>query len=112
MKIAIVGSRSFSNLKKVRDYISQLPSDTVIVSGGAAGVDRQAVGWAMVLGMETIEFLPNWDKHGKSAGVIRNSEIVAMADKVVAFWDGQSRGTLDSINKAKAAGKPVEVIRD
>ena len=111
MKVAIVGSRGFKPLSKVRDYITELPQDTIIVSGGAEGVDRQAVGWARALGMETEVFLPEWNKYGNRAGVIRNSIIVGDCDRLVAFWDGESRGTLDSINKARKAGKPVEIIK-
>ena len=110
MKIAIVGSRGYKDMKKVRDYISQLPLDSVIISGGAEGVDRQAVGWARALGMETEVFKPEWHKYGNAAGVMRNSIIVGDCDRLVAFWDGSSRGTKDSIDKARLAGKPVEVI--
>ena len=110
-KVAIVGSRSFTPLSKVREYISQLPLDTIIVSGGAEGVDRQAVGWARVLQMETLVFKPDWDKYGKSAGILRNTQIVDACDRLVAFWDGESKGTKDSIDKARKAGKQVVIIK-
>lgn len=111
MKIAIVGSREYSPLGKVEAYIRLLPSDTIIVSGGAKGVDSLAVSWAKFLGMETLVFLPDWNKYGKSAGMRRNSDIVANCDRLVAFWDGISKGTKDSIDKAQLAGKEVEIIK-
>ena len=43
--------------------------------------------------------------------MLRNSLIVADCDMVVAFWDGRSRGTLDTITKAVQAGKRVEIPR-
>ena len=35
---------------------------------------------------------------------------VLYADRVVVFWDGQSRGTLSVIKYAEKAGKPCEVV--
>lgn len=112
MKIAIVGSRNYKNLNAVTEYIKALPSDTIIVSGGARGVDIRAEIDARRRGLEVMVFYPEWGKYGKSAGMIRNGKIVEECDQMVAFHDGQSKGTLNSINRAKAAGKPVEVIND
>jgi hypothetical protein len=47
--------------------------------------------------------MDDWDKHGKAAGFIRNQEIVDNCDFVVAFWDGASRGTKDTIDRARKA---------
>ena len=41
---------------------------------------------------------------------IRNQQIVDSADRVVAFWDGKSRGTADTLRRAHAAGKPILII--
>lgn len=49
-------------------------------------------------------------KHGKAAGMIRNTDIVNNSEIVVTFWDGESRGTKDSIKKAEQQGKKVLVI--
>jgi predicted Rossmann fold nucleotide-binding protein DprA/Smf involved in DNA uptake len=109
MKVAIIGSRTFANLTKVRDYVNQLPSDTIVISGGARGVDTVAETTAKARGLQTIVYLPDW-RRGKSAGMERNTQIVADADKVVAFWDGNSNGTRDSIKKARSMGKEVVII--
>lgn len=111
MKVAIVGSREYAHLGKVEKYIRTLPNDTIIVSGGAIGVDKWAEQWARFLGLGTIILKPDWNKYGKAAGMIRNTQIVETCDKLVAFWDGKSKGTKDSIDKATKLGKPVEVIR-
>lgn len=108
MKIAIVGSRDFPNMQLVIDYVKGLPPGTIVVSGGARGVDRTAAVTAHEAGLVVVEYRADWTK-GKGAGFERNRLIVAQADRVVAFWDGQSRGTLDTIEKARKAGKPVQV---
>jgi hypothetical protein len=111
MNIAIVGSRKYSNLPKVSSYVRSLPPGTVVVSGGAQGVDRAAEFAALSVGLGTIIFLPNWEKYGKKAGFLRNMDIVKQADKLVAFWDGESKGTLHSINLAKEKGISVEIYQ-
>ena len=114
MNVAIIGSREFNNfdyaLEKVIEFIETDNNQiSKIVSGGAAGADTIAEQIAMYMGIPTKIFLPNWDKHGKSAGFVRNTQIVENSDIIIAFWDGLSKGTLDSINKAKSLGKRVIV---
>ena len=110
MRIAVVGSREFVNLDEVRQFVREQERTTVIVSGGARGVDSVAVDEAKRLRMPYEVHLPDWSKHGKAAGAIRNRTIVEAADEVVAFWDGRSRGTKISIDIAKALKKPVRVV--
>lgn len=113
MKIAIVGSRHCEAKEQVFHFVAglaQRDASTVILSGGAPGVDTWAEQAAKEYGLQTEIYKADWDTHGKSAGFIRNTTIVAEADKVVAFWDGKSRGTLDTINKAKKAGLSVYII--
>ena len=88
-----------------------MPSEDIeIVSGGARGADGLAKAFAYDNGLAYKEFTANWEKHGPHAGMLRNSEIVKRADSVLAFWDGKSNGTADTINKAVAAKKPVTII--
>lgn len=112
MRIAIVGSRDYRNLRAVIEYVHQLPPDTVVISGGARGVDTTAVEAAKACGLKVEEYPALWNRYGKSAGFKRNYNIVDNADKVIAFWNGISRGTQHTISIARLAGKPVEVIED
>jgi hypothetical protein len=41
---------------------------------------------------------------------MRNAEVVARADVVVAFWDGVSAGTQDAIRRARKEGIPIFVV--
>lgn len=110
MKVAIVGSRDYRDMRRVREYLETLDHDTVIVTGCAIGVDAWARSISRTLDMRCEVYTADWQKHGRAAGPLRNTEIVSACDRLVAFWDGKSRGTADSIAKAKAAGKPVMVI--
>jgi predicted Rossmann fold nucleotide-binding protein DprA/Smf involved in DNA uptake len=111
MKIAIVGSRGYYNLDKVCDYVESLPADTVVVSGGAQGVDLAAEMAAKRCGLKTEIYPAQWNKYGRAAGYLRNKDIVAAADKVVAFHDGVSKGTQHTINIAREMGKPLVIFR-
>jgi hypothetical protein len=97
-------------LDAVREYVLALPTDTIIISGGARGVDTVATMTACFRNLKFEIFYPDWKRYGKSAGFIRNEQIVKAADKVVAFWDGKSKGTAHSIKLAKQYGKPIEII--
>ena len=112
MKIAVVGSREWKNTQRVWDFINGLDAETIIVSGGARGVDAEAVNAAKTKGLGVIEFLADWRTFGKSAGYQRNYDIVNAADMLVAFWNGRSRGTKHSIDLARAKGIEVKVLRE
>lgn len=110
MKVAIVGSRDFKDLDLVREYVKALPEGTMVISGGARGVDSVAEETAKSVRLTTLVFPANWKEHGKSAGYIRNAFIVNAADRVVAFWDGKSKGTLHSMELARKTERPLEVV--
>ena len=108
--IAIVGSRNFEDydlldmvIKKYCVINSCIP--TMIVSGGAKGADQLGERFARENGIETLVFLPEWDKYGKRAGHVRNRDIVQSSDVVFAFWDGKSPGTKGSIDLAISLDK-------
>jgi len=109
MRIAIVGSRNYGDLEEVRRYVASLPVDTIVVSGGARGVDKTAEQTAKTCGLETKIFPAEWDKYGKSAGFRRNTVMVLAADRIVAFWDGKSAGTKHTIDMAIKYRKPLIV---
>ena len=98
MKIAVIGSRNLV----VTDLQRYLPSGvTEIVSGGAQGIDTCAREYALAHSLKLTEFLPEYHKYGRGAPLRRNLEIIDYADAVIAFWDGQSRGTKFVIEQCK-----------
>ncbi|MDR2818915.1 MAG: DUF2493 domain-containing protein [Desulfovibrio sp.] len=113
MSIAIIGSRTFDDYQTLESVVLNTLkekdvklSDITIVSGGAKGADSLGRDFAQKYGTQYKEFLPDWEKFGKSAGFIRNNDIVEHSDFVIAFWDGQSKGTRHSLELARKAGKP------
>jgi hypothetical protein len=105
-RIAIVGSRDFKQPHKVRQLLDSLPDETIVISGGARGVDSWAVERARERGLAVEVFEPDWKTWGRSAGYKRNVTIVSNADVIVAFWNG-SRGTQHTVGLARKVRKPV-----
>lgn len=113
MKLAVIGSRSFCSYGWLEQCLLRsfrVADIEAVISGGARGADALAARFASCHDIPLIVLRADWDKHGKKAGPMRNSEIVAQADAVAAFWDGHSAGTRDTIAKARAAGRRVLVF--
>ncbi len=111
--LAIVGSRSFDNYGLLWDKMVEFMHERQIkkiISGGAKGADSLAKDYAEKNYIEFQEYLPDWDNLGKTAGPTRNAEMAAEADYVIAFWDGNSRGTKDMINASLNSKKVKQVI--
>ncbi len=107
MKIAVVGSRGL----KVNDLGRYLPSGvTEIVSGGARGIDTCAREYAEKNRIKLTEFLPQYEKYGRSAPLKRNLQIIDYADLVLAFWDGKSKGTKYVIEQCKKQNKEIKIF--
>ena len=104
MKTIIAGSRTIE-LDEVTTFLDELKQlgvvITEVVSGTAKGVDSHGELWAKENGIPVKRFPANWDEFGKSAGCIRNQEMLDYAEQVIVIWDGTSRGTKNMIDIAK-----------
>lgn len=114
MKLAIVGSRNLTDYRKLTDAVwknFKLKELELIISGGAQGADTLAEEFAERLEIPFKKFPADWKKYGKPAGYIRNEQIVAEADVVLAFPGRISKGTRHTIKIAQNANKRVLVIK-
>jgi hypothetical protein len=115
-KVAVVGSRSIQDTQFVFNtldfYLARLLKEyeVIIVSGGAIGIDSLSVDFAREKNLKTEIYLPDYKQYGKGATFIRNSQIVEASDYLIAITTG-SKGTQDSINKARKKGIEVKVIK-
>lgn len=112
MKLGIIGSRTFNNYNllklAIQKYFITWDID-LIVSGGANGADKLAEQYATEFNIKVLIHYADWSK-GRGAGFTRNHEIWKDSDVVVAFWDGQSKGTLHSFKLAEQYKKEFLVI--
>lgn len=112
-KVIIAGGRDFKDrdlLFSKCDAILKNIDVSKIVSGTANGADKLGEEYALLRGYELKRFPADWDKNGKAAGMIRNTEMAKYATHLIAFWDGNSRGTKHMIDTAKTKGLKVRVV--
>lgn len=110
MKVGVIGSRDFHDYALVKKILGGINNIDLIVSGGAAGADTLGECYADENKINTLIFKPDWKKYGKGAGFVRNKTIIENSDVVVAFWDGESKGTANSIETAKKLNKKSVVV--
>jgi hypothetical protein len=110
MRTIIAGSRSCKDYDAVLEAIEDSAfSISTVVSGTAAGVDSLGERYAEENAIPVDKFVPDWDRYGKRAGILRNRQMAEHADALIAIWDGSSKGTLNMINTAKALNLKVYV---
>lgn len=116
-RVIIAGSRGFNDydlMKMKCDYFLNekvKTNDIVIISGTARGADKHGERYARERGYELEAHPADWDKYGKSAGYRRNQEMAEVADAVICFWDGVSKGTKHMIDIAKEKKLMLRVIQ-
>lgn len=113
-KVALIGSRSFPLTTpvgaQVVDTMREYGTDVVFLTRGSAGFDQYAAAVAVTLGLRCFAY----PGHGGVDNFVRDAELVADCDEMVAFLDPDVldkpyTGTAMVIERALAAGKPVRV---
>jgi len=112
MRVMVTGSRSWRDIDTVAEALSFLTRDDTLIHGGCHGADELCAAFAEAR-RATIEVWPaDWAKHGRAAGPKRNIAMLeSRPDKVIAFWDGSSRGTKSAIEGALRRLIPTTIIR-
>lgn len=114
IKLVVAGGRDFEDyelLSKHLDDISKNYEILEIVSGTAQGADTLGERYARAHNIPIKRFPAYWNKYGRSAGYIRNKQMVEYADAVLVFWNGTSRGTKLTIDLAVRYHRKRRVIR-
>ena len=128
MILIVCGSRTFDDpaflFKKLDRLTRKLDKRKLTVVTGAQrskakdghwhGADYLAERWAKENWCNLLRFHADWQKHGKAAGMIRNSEMLeeSKATALVAFRvNGPSPGTDDAVAKARKKGLRVIVVK-
>ena len=116
-RVIIAGTRSFNDYELLRDSCNNLLSEkqrthtVVVISGTARGADQMGERYARERGFQLRRFPADWEQYVKSAGHIRNAKMADNADALIAFWDGESKGTKNMIDNARRKGLAVRVIQ-
>ena len=132
MKVAIIGSRHYENVRKIKDALFQLKQrfgdELIVISGGAQyGADKFARKYALEFGINYKEYNPAhttknlysamsdnyYDKpYHVSQFHHRNMLIAKACDVMMAFIPNgdDANGSLSAIKKVKKLNKPVTII--
>ena len=125
MRIIIAGGRNFRDYElmkfKMDKILSNVNEPIEIVSGGQCskdvdtgelyGADYLGEQYANEKGYSLMRFPAKWKLHGKAAGMIRNGQMAKYATHLVAFWDGESKGTENMISLARKHNLNIRVVR-
>ena len=117
-KLIVAGSRGFSAsnydllwVEIMNRYANKfVAKELEIVSGGCYGADVFGERFAKEFKLDIQRFFADFDKYGKAAGPIRNKQMAEYADAAIVFWDAESRGSLNMIQRMRKLGKKVTVI--
>jgi hypothetical protein len=127
MILGVTGSRTIGAKERVWADLDEIHAQTpvtVLLEGGSFGPDQFAEDWAKARGVKWVPVEADWHdfsepcfvkrngqgrEYNALAGLRRNTRIVEMAEKVVAWWDGRSKGTRDCFTKAGKANKLLKL---
>ena len=115
-RIIVCGGRHYSNY----DYLEMIVDATLekydlnmdeveFVSGHCAGADILGELYAKKHNIRCTMFPAEWEKYGRPAGPIRNSQMIEYASEadipiVIAFVSPRTKGTIDTVQKARRKG--------
>lgn len=116
MRVLVCGGRDFRDCRLMDDVLSEIwvPHETILIHGCAKGADSLSEEWIRrqwpVLDHEVVRFPADWERHGRSAGPMRNQRMIdeGKPDLVVAFPGGA--GTADMVRRAERAGIQVRRV--
>ena len=93
------------------DYVNSLPARASIITGSASGVDAAVTRAAREKGVPVHVIPASFDELADTAkSAVRNQRLVDACDVLVAFWDGSSKGTRTTVERALDSGKEVHVF--
>ena len=114
MRLIIAGSRTFKDyelLKKETDEFINGEKGVTIISGLAKGADQLGCLYAHDRQYPLVGFNAEWGIYGRGAGIKRNKLMAKSATHLIAFWDGESRGTQHMIDFGSETGLKVKVVQ-
>lgn len=116
MRVLVCGDREWTDRELIYNELDQLHQAvglTSIVEGCARGADSIAEDWATQRRVTCHHFPADWKRLGKSAGPLRNRQMIQMKPHLVLAFHhdiANSKGTKDMIKVARAHDVRYQVI--
>jgi hypothetical protein len=107
LRVLVCGGRDFGDtglLRRTLDGVNRDPGIAMVIHGAARGADTLAGVWAVANRVPEIRCPADWLRHGRSAGILRNQQMLDEHNPnlVIAFPGG--RGTADMAARAEEQG--------
>ena len=111
--VFVTGSRNPPRLLETAcvEVVGALPEGTTLVHGGAEGIDALAASVAADRGFPVEVYEPDYARYGRHAPLQRNTTMAKRAHRGLAFWDGQSTGTVHAVRELRRYGKRCDVYQ-
>lgn len=114
-RVIVAGSRGYDNREEFHRvmcaYLKRFDAPILFISGAApSGADDFIIRWCKRYNYPCLQMPADWDLNGKAAGFIRNTEMAKIASHVLAFYDGESRGTGHMIDLAIKEKLQVKIL--
>lgn len=114
LNLGVVGSRTFTDKDLIDAWLCRVHKDLgpfdKVITGDSQGADLIAEAWAKKKNIETKICYADWTTLGTNASFLRNISVIEHSDFVIAFWDGDSKGTAHAIRVTRMENKPLLVI--
>jgi len=113
VRVLVCGGRDYRAREQLFQVLDELHAERgieLLIHGGAKGADSLAQDWCARRQVTCQIHRADWTTHGRSAGPIRNKEMLAKGrpDLVVAFPGG--RGTASMVAISESAGVAVRRV--
>ncbi len=116
-RLLVAGSRGLKPTPRQFDLVLSLlrspaaSANVTVIHGTAGGVDTAGAEWGQLRGYRVEDHPADWDKHGKAAGYIRNTEMLSTGiDGAAIFWDGKSKGTQHTLSLCQSGKLPYVTV--
>jgi len=115
-RILICGDRNWTNKELIRHVLNSMKDIEAVIEGECRGADILGKQVAEEMGIFVVKFPADWLQYGKSAGPIRNQQMLneGQPTKVIAFHNNinESKGTKDMLKRAKKRGIAVLLVSE
>src|SRR5713226_3625537 len=112
LRVFAGGSRSIGDRVVIDGKIKALPRCAVILTSRTHGASAAVRDASMRRGLRLEVWTAMSDRYptAEDAYFARDEEMIRSADRVLAFWDGESAGTAHELAYARRLSKPIDLV--
>ena len=112
LRVFAGGSRTIDDRELIDAKLKGLPRCAVILTSRTHGASAAVRDATMRLGLRMEVWTARTDRHptAEDAYFARDEEMIRSADRVLAFWDGESAGTAHELTYARRLSKPIDLV--